>query len=302
MCPAPMGRRPAEPPPLPVPVITGESWARVRAALDAAADRFARLVSSLPDGNAKATRHWTVSDVAAHVTHIAEMYVSITTADLDLDLDERLPEDAADATLDTVGAMNAAALRERPERDPGELASLLRAHVSDLLSATAETAPHTPVPWLGRSRVPVAGLLAHLLNELLIHGRDIARVHRVRWPIPPEDAAWFFELFFNGLVTYGAGRLLETGETGEPVRTGRLVAEFRSRHTTPVTVVVHDGHVSAERPGREPDVRVSFDPTTFALMLFGRVSKPRAVLTGKVVIRGRRPWRLRNFFRTIRVP
>jgi hypothetical protein len=37
-------------------------------------------------------------------------------------------------------------------------------------------------------------------------------------------------------------------------------------------------------------------------MLFHRISKPRAVLTGKVVVRGRRPWLLPTFLRTVRCP
>ncbi|TDB96411.1 maleylpyruvate isomerase family mycothiol-dependent enzyme [Actinomadura sp. 7K534] len=284
------------------PVITDEEWTRVRTALEAATDRFAILVRSVPDPNVKATPEWSVTDVAAHVANIAGLYVSITSTD-----PERAPETAppgcmADTTLDTVAEMNAADLRELTERDPVKLADLLRERVGALLRATAETAPDAPLPWLGGSRVPVAGLLAHLLNEILIHGRDIARAARQPWPIPPEDAAWFLELFFVGVTSYGPGHILEIPETGEPVRTGRLVAEFRSRFTTPVTVVVHDGRVSVERPGRKSDVRVSFDPATLNLMLFHRVGKPRAVLTGKVRIVGRRPWRLRHFFRTIRIP
>ena len=31
---------------------------------------------------------------------------------------------------------------------------------------------------------PLAGLLAHLLNELLLHGYDIARSTRTHWTIP----------------------------------------------------------------------------------------------------------------------
>ncbi|GAA0565969.1 maleylpyruvate isomerase family mycothiol-dependent enzyme [Actinomadura livida] len=298
MCPATMDRQSADWP----PVISEESWTRVRTALEAATDRFANLVSSVPDPNVRATSEWSVTDVAAHVTNIAGLYVPITSTDPERAPETRPPGRMADTTLDTVAEMNAADLRELTERDPGRLADLLRERIGALLSATAETAPDTPLPWLGGSRVPAAGLLAHLLNEILIHGRDIARAVRQPWSIPPEDAAWFLELFFVGVTTYGAGHILEIPETGEPVRTGRLVAEFRSRHTTPVTVVVHNGRVTVERPGRRPDVRVSFDPVTLNLMLFHRVGKPRAVLTGKVRIRGRRPWRLRYFFRTIRIP
>jgi uncharacterized protein (TIGR03083 family) len=283
-------------------VITDESWARVRVALDSAAGRFAELLSSVPDGQAKATRHWSVTDVAAHVTDIAGIYVSITAAGAERGPDQLLPARVVNATLDTVETMNATGLREFTERDPHKLATLLRARVRTLLSATADTDPRTPVPWVGGARLPLAGLLAHLLNELLIHGRDIARARHMRWLVPPQDAAWFFELFFNGVVTYGSGRLLDAGTTGGPNRTGRLVAEFRSRYTTPVTIVVHDGQVSAERPGRKPDVRVWFDPAVLDLMLFRRITKLRAVLTGKVVVGGRRPWRMRYFFQTIHVP
>ncbi|MBB6348646.1 hypothetical protein AB0C18_22120 [Nonomuraea muscovyensis] len=34
-----------------------------------------------------------------------------------------------------------------------------------------------------------------MLNELQIHGRDIARTVRTRWPVPAREAALFFDLF-----------------------------------------------------------------------------------------------------------
>jgi hypothetical protein len=38
------------------------------------------------------------------------------------------------------------------------------------------------------------------------------------------------------------------------------------------------------------------------MMLFGRISKMRAVLSRKLVIGGRRPWLLGAFLRTVRAP
>jgi hypothetical protein len=67
-------------------------------------------------------------------------------------------------------------------------------------------------------------------------------------------------------------------------------------------MVMTDGFVMVEKPDGAPDVRLTFDPVTLNLMLFGRVSKPRAVLTGKVVISGRRPWKLPGFLRIVRLP
>jgi hypothetical protein len=38
------------------------------------------------------------------------------------------------------------------------------------------------------------------------------------------------------------------------------------------------------------------------LMMFHRISKARAALTGSVVVRGPRPWLLPRFLRTVRCP
>lgn len=153
--------------------------------------------------------------------------------------------------------------------------------------------------WLGDAWVPLAGVLAHLLNEPLIHGWDIARATRSPWTISPRDAALFFELFVLGVLRHDYGRLLDNDELP---RDRRIAVEFRSRHTAPVTMVLHQGRVSVRRPAPGEDVRLSFDPATLNLMLFGRISKARAALTGKVFVTGRRPWLLPVFLRTVRLP
>jgi hypothetical protein len=47
---------------------------------------------------------------------------------------------------------------------------------------------------------------------------------------------------------------------------------------------------------------LSFHPPTLSLMLFGRIGKVRAMLSGGVAVRGRRPWLLPVFMRTVRLP
>ncbi|HEX6872335.1 MAG TPA: SCP2 sterol-binding domain-containing protein, partial [Micromonosporaceae bacterium] len=136
-----------------------------------------------------------------------------------------------------------------------------------------------------------------ILNELSIHGRDIARATKAQWTIPPQDAAMFFEHFVVGMVRLDHGRLLETPEPSEE----RVSVHFRSEYLDPVTLVLDRGRVTAE-PSDDVDVRITFDPTTFNLMMFGRISPPRAMLTGKVSVAGRRPWRLPIFLKTVRMP
>jgi len=66
---------------------------------------------------------------------------------------------------------------------------------------------------------------------------------------------------------------------------------------------VWDGtRLHAEDPGPRPDIRIRFDPATLNPMLFRRVSRLRAVATGRIVVRGRRPWLLPGFLRIVRMP
>ena len=50
------------------------------------------------------------------------------------------------------------------------------------------------------------------------------------------------------------------------------------------------------------DVRVTFRPARFNLMLFGRTSTITAALRRDVVIGGPRPWRLPAFLRIVHMP
>ncbi|GAB3974357.1 maleylpyruvate isomerase family mycothiol-dependent enzyme [Actinoallomurus acanthiterrae] len=239
-----------------------------------------------------------MGETAAHVLTIARVYTSM------LDPDAAVPFEGLDdlvqsTVVDTVDDLNAALLVQFTERDPRRIAQTLRSDIDHLLQATDGTDPKTAVPWLGGSEVPLAGVFAHLLNELQIHGRDIAFAGDARWVVPPEEAALFFDLFLVGVTRYGYGRLLDGHG---PAPAGRIAVEFRSPYTTPVTLAMTDGFVTVEEPGGYTDVRLSFDPTTLNLVLFGRIGKPRAVLMGKIAVRGRRPWKLPAFLRILRLP
>ncbi|QQQ78400.1 maleylpyruvate isomerase family mycothiol-dependent enzyme [Saccharothrix sp. 6-C] len=277
--------------------MVSQQWPVVRDVLSDVTGRFADLVAA-SDPDALATPDWTVADTAAHVVAIASIYTTLLVpggAELtDPALAARIPT----VTVDTVADLNDLALRRFTERDPAALAAMLRSMVATILDRTAGTDPERTVPWLGASKVPVAGVLAHLVNELLIHGWDIARGVGTPWSVPPGEAALFFELFLVGMMRNDVGSVLD----GQPPGDRRIAVAFRSPHTTPVTIVLHRGRVTVGEPGEPVDVRLSFDPAVLNLVLFGRVSRARAVLTGKLRITGRRPWLLPAFLRTVRLP
>ena len=276
-----------------------EKWQAVRASVKETGDRFLEFVSSAPDPDAKVTEEWSVVDTLAHVTAIAWMYTTMVRSD-----DTPLPISGLDeviavTTVDTVSTFNDVTLQYFGERNRGELVKQLHTSIDEILWASADLDPTKPVGWLGGAQVPLAGILAHLVNEMLVHGHDISRGIRLPWAIPSKDAALFFDLFLVGVIGSDVGRLLDNGG---PAQDRRIAVNFRSRYTTPVALVLQRGEVSVEEPSRGNDMTVYFEPAMMNLMLFHRVSTPRAALSGKVRVWGRRPWLLPTFMRTVRLP
>ncbi len=245
------------------------------------------------------TADWTVADTVAHVVLIAKMYSSMVRPDAAPLLDARAQGQVQKTTVDTVSVLNTLVLKDFPERDLGVLTAELLAAIDEVLRVTEDADPATPLDWLGDSKVPLAGVLAHLVNELQIHGWDIAKAVKLPWTIPPGDAALFFDLFLVGVLTHDIGHLLDTDE---PPRERRIAVAFRSAYTTPVVLVLHRGRVTVEEPGGPVDARISFDPPSLNLMLFHRVGRARSALTRKIVVSGRRPWVLPAFLRVVRLP
>ncbi|MEV1113613.1 maleylpyruvate isomerase family mycothiol-dependent enzyme [Actinosynnema sp. NPDC049800] len=274
-----------------------QQWPAVRDVLSDVTGRFADLVAS-SDPSALATADWTVADTAAHVVAIASIYTTLLAPGGGEVADRSLAEHIPAVTVDTVANLNDLALRRFTERDPATLSAMLRSMVATILEVTTEADPERTVPWLGASQVPIAGVLAHLVNELLVHGWDIARGVGTPWSIPPREAALFFDLFIVGMIRNDVGGVLD----GEPPSDRRVAVAFRSPHTTPVTIVLHQGRVSIGEPGEPVDVRLTFDPAVLNLVLFGRVSRARAAVTGKLRVAGRRPWLLPAFLRKVRLP
>jgi hypothetical protein len=279
--------------------ITPEKWLAVRAALKDTGDRFEGLVAGA-DPRAMATAEWTVMDTAAHVTAIAWLYTALVVSD-----DTPLPMPGLrdlilTTTVDNIhGGLNAQMGRGYPEREPGAVLARLRSSIDEILRLTVGQDPTRTAAWLGGSRLPLAGMMAHLTNELLVHGHDIARSVSAPWRIPEQYAAFFFELFLVEIIRNGAGALLDDDKQARP---GRIAVEFRSAYTRPVTIVLDGGKVSIEEPSRDNDVRVYFKPATMSLVLFHYITRSRAAMTGSLRVWGRRPWLLMPFLREVRLP
>jgi hypothetical protein len=279
--------------------VTPAQWQAVRESLRSVCQRFTALVSSVPDARVRVTAKWSVADIAVHVLTIAWIDTTLLQAATEPFPMPDVLEQIAATAVDEVHGLNDRVMARFADRDATRAVALLREHIDLILTDSENRDPAETFAWLGGSQLSLAGLLAHMVNELLIHGNDIAGIVNVPWTVAPQDAALFFDLFYVGLARGNFGSLLDGNR--RPLRR-RIAVELRSPYTTPVTFVVRDGRLTAEPPGPGADATVRFDPQTLNLMLFGRVSKARAIATRKLVISGPRPWLLPAFLRTVRAP
>lgn len=275
-------------------------WHGVREHVERTTERLAALLRTVRNPNATTTDGWCIGDTAAHLELVCAMDAHTATFGRIPFPDPEVLGLIQRAGIDDLAHLNAVSLRRFTDRDPARLAGRISAAVADLLRATADEDGRAVGPWLGGARLSVAGMLGHLLSELLLHGLDIARAERRDWEVPPDAAALAFQVFFLGVLGGDTGRLLAYHTPGPR---GLVRAELRSRHHPPVVVEAQDGRLRLGRHAGAPvDVRIWSEPTALMIMLWGRSGRLRPLLTGRLAVWGRRPWRALRFLAAVRLP
>jgi hypothetical protein len=281
--------------------ITDGRWQDARDALARAAERFSRMLLDCRAPDRRTIGDWSVADTAAHVAVVARLNAGLIGGDLaPLDAPE-LDRGWQESSFGGFARLNALTLDHFPERALDVVSNTLLEEVDLLLTRAKDVDPRELRPWLGSARLPAATHVAHQLNEILIHGLDIARALDVPWHISAHEAALTFDLFLMPMLGGKSGRLLAGG--GGNGNGTRVTLEFRSKHTTPVILTRENGRLRVEpADGRKIDARVTFDPATMMLTIFRRTRLARAVATGKVLAFGRRPWAAVGYLRGMRSP
>ncbi|WP_367128507.1 maleylpyruvate isomerase N-terminal domain-containing protein [Saccharothrix sp. HUAS TT1] len=279
--------------------ITDRRWRDVRDALAAAAERFARMLLDCRTPQRRALGDWTVADTAAHVAIVGRLNAGLIAEDLSPLDDPELDRGWQESSFGGFARLNTLSLEHFPERALDVVSNTLLEEVDLLLNRARDVDPRELRPWLGGARLPAASLVAHQLNEVLIHGLDIARALGAPWRISAHEAALTFDLFLMPMLGGDTGRLL-AGASPTP---GRVAIEFRSKHTTPVTLTSDNGRIEVRPAGRaKVDAQVRFHPTAMMLTVFRRTRLARSVATGKVLAFGRRPWAAVTYLRGMRSP
>jgi uncharacterized protein (TIGR03083 family) len=170
----------------------------------------------------------------------------------------------------------------QPERTPSLLARQLEANTRRYLAETAELPATHPVPFFGGVTIELAAQSAILLGEFVIHGLDVARSIGRPWPIETAHARLII-----AAVTALLPRYVNQANAGEFTATYQI--RLRGGPSFLVRFDRGMATVGPPQPGAA-DCRLTVDPVTFLLVVYGRRSQWPGILRGQLVAWGRRPW------------
>lgn len=232
---------------------------------------FTSLLRSVRDPHRTAIGHWTIGEVAAHVSHIYGMYPAIVRGEGSPVADHlRLAE-----YWDT-------RLAEDRERDPAVAADRIDAAMGEFSEAVDASDWERRVRWHGGLEVPIWCLPTVLINESDVHGLDIAAAETTRWEMSPGDAR---------AVIHGLMPLLGGYVNVDATRGMKATFALHVRGGPSFFIAVDDGTCTTDSVAPpKVDCHVSTMPVDYVLIAYGRKSQFAAALTGRVFAWGRRPW------------
>jgi hypothetical protein len=262
-------------------------WAEARAAVASSAPRVGQLLRSVTHPDAPALGDWNLTDVAVHLSHVLDAIAAMAKGGGSI-LDD----------LWNLSILSKALVKGEQTRNLAELADRIETTAADFLALQDQARDNGLHSWLIKGvDFPLSTLTCHFLNELLVHGRDIALADGVPWPIERSQAA----LVVCGFLFPALGALRRTMVNQAEAAGLRVCMEVRVRGGCRVYFRFDDGDFSVEpSPWKAVDVRLSVDPAAFLLVSWGRVNQWGPIRRGQLLAWGRKPWlglKLRDLLR-----
>ncbi|MGI8985171.1 MAG: SCP2 sterol-binding domain-containing protein [Acidimicrobiales bacterium] len=265
---------------------TTVDWAAARAAVARAGPRITDLLRQATKPEAPALGGWDLTQVATHLSHAVDAVAAMTAGGGNL-----IPD------ITGLPVLSKVMLDGEGRRPLTELADRIDASVErflagmEIAAASGDTSPatgDTMHSWLIQgTEMPLSTLTCHVLNELTVHGRDIALAEGVPWPIDRAHATLVLQGFvFPSLHTLGRAMVVQ-----EVAGAKRARFEVALRGDGRACLVFDRGDLSVEAtPRGKVDCKLSVDPEAFLLVAWGRVSQWSAIPKGQLLASGRRPW------------
>ncbi|HUP71267.1 MAG TPA: SCP2 sterol-binding domain-containing protein [Acidimicrobiales bacterium] len=290
----------------PVPATATIDWTEARDALADQVGRVTALLRSVGHPEAPALDHWSLAEVAMHLSQAWVLVPSLAADDLS-HVHRLLPhlEGKAGASLIKdmwdLGEVTMTGVDTDPERDPAVLADRIESRAAAFLETLGPESISRSHAWMVEGvSVGLPTLICHLLNETIVHGYDMARADGRRWPIPAAHAALVLDGFLVPVVSALGPRTMVDQAAAKGLRAtfdihvrggGRYLFDF------------DDGALVIGPPGsKKPDCHISADPATFLLVAWARRSQWPAIARGQLLAWGRKPWLGPRFRTLIRSP
>jgi uncharacterized protein (TIGR03083 family) len=266
---------------------TTVDWPAARRAVAEVGPRFTALLRSAAEPEAPALGEWDVTQVATHVSHGVDAVSAMTTGGGNL-----IPD------ISGLPVLSRVMLEGEGRRPLAELADRIDASVAGFLAAMEAAPADSSHSWVIQgSEMPLSSLTCHVLNELTVHGRDIAQAVGAPWPIDRDHASLILMGFvFPSLHTLGRAMVVQ-----EAAGDKRARFEVHLRGDGRAWLVFDRGDFSVEgSPQGKVDCKLSVDPEAFLLVAWGRISQWSAIPKGQLLASGRKPWlglQLRSWLR-----
>lgn len=262
-------------------------WAAARAAVAASGPRVGALLRSARRPGAPALGTWNVAELAAHLSHALDAVFAMSRGGGSL-IDD----------LWGLPTLSGALVAGESERDLGVLAERIERTTADLVAHMEAAGEDSAQGWIVKGvDVPLSFLTCHALNELLVHGRDIALAEGVPWPIERPPAALVVCGFLFPAIN-GLGRAMVDQEAAAGQR---ICFHIKVRGGCDVYLRIDDGTAAVEpTPWKAVDCHLSVDPAAFLLVAWARIGQGPAIAKGQLLAWGRKPWlglKLRSLLR-----
>ncbi len=260
----------------PLPV----DWAAARRAVAEAGPRLTTMLRTARKPEANALGDWDVTQLAAHVSHAVDAVTAMSRGG------GNLLED-----ISGLPALSGVMVAGEGRRPLPELADRIDTSVAGFLAAmeaAAAAGDDSSHSWMVQgTEMPLSTLTCHILNELTVHGRDIAMAEGVPWPIDAGHAS----LVMMGFVLPSLHTLGRAMVVQEVAGKKRARFDVHLRGDGRAYMVFHDGNFSVEATPQGPvDCHLSVDPEAFLLVAWGRISQWSAMPKGQLLAWGRKPW------------
>lgn len=273
---------------------TKASWQQGLDALRDVVRQATTVLRSAQDPAVPAVGHWTLGEVAMHLSQAWLLVPGLARGDLSefhavIPSSAAVPGGSVLRDMWDLEELTNQGVRADQERSPRVIADRIEGRAEKYFDECAGADLDAEGPWIVQGTRARRGMLTyHLLNETLVHTYDIARAAKQPFRMEPSHAAMALGRFVIPVLQASEPRTFVNGKKAARVR---ATYDLRIRGGDSFHFIFNNGELTIVDPAaRTVDCHVSADPVALLLVVFGRQSQWPAIAKGKLMAWGRKPW------------